>query len=171
MPDLETIRVLAEIGTAFGTIGLTIVTYRTLREMQKERTPTLKIDVIESDIGILNEWGAYLRDKESSGLAIGFKAVNIGNVAVMIEHFELWVENKERIFVPIYPSTESPNPYQEVFCNLFPRKKYIISIAIDDLNKSLLKKGYSGEVRLIGIYFDVIENRYESKVHAFKINA
>ena len=65
MPDLETIRVLAEIGTAFGTIALAFVTYKTLKQMQRENRP---------DIGIVAEsgMGEKFRDLRDENMTAGF---------------------------------------------------------------------------------------------------
>jgi len=38
--DADTIQIYAEIGTSFGTLALAIVTYLTLKEKRKERTPS-----------------------------------------------------------------------------------------------------------------------------------
>jgi hypothetical protein len=49
MDTLEVIRLCTEILTAVGTLALAIVTYRTLMEMRKERTPNIKIEFVALD--------------------------------------------------------------------------------------------------------------------------
>lgn len=87
---LETIRTIAEIGTAVGTFLLAIATYHATRQTLKERKPNIEVRARPEDLG----------EEERSIPSIIFTALNKGLVSVPLVKFELWLENIHSIPVP-----------------------------------------------------------------------
>lgn len=156
----DTIRTIAETGTAIGTIALSYFTFRTLKEMQKEMTPNIKIEAEDS--------------RRSAHEAIRFTALNKGQRVVSLEKFELWLDKTEKLdvkqityysLVPGKIEEYNPPPH-----DLFPYKKYIVYINITSIVTVLKDKHHDGKVDLIGHFIDQIGTSYTSKPYKFDID-
>lgn len=190
--DAVTISTYADIGTAVGTFLLAIVTFLTLREMRKERTP--KIEIISSTkfsdkykyrskpVDEYYDETNYL-GSETVPTTV-FEVLNKGQTVVTLDKFELWLEDIEIIDVkPIlgdHYDLRSENreerfyvmvnlPAKHLPYDLLPNKNYRLYIYVYDISKYLIRKQYSGDVNLFGYFIDQIGNSYKSEPYYFDI--
>jgi hypothetical protein len=172
--DAETIRTYAEIGTAVGTLALSIVTYLTLREMLKEKTPNIEVKVERgsSPKRATDEHGETILIDTP---VIKFKALNKGQRRVSFEGFELWLENVEKLEVPYETVSHTPSQGASEYLtplpwDLLPGKNYLANVYTDALAKFLVSKDYVGEVNLIGHFIDSVGNTYNSEPYRFNVD-
>jgi len=190
--DGVTINTYADIGTAIGTILLAIITFLTLREMRKERTP--KIEIVSSTkfsekfkfrSKPVDEYRDEANDLGSEVVPTTvFEVLNKGQMVVTLDRFELWYEDIEMIDVhPIFGDhyeLRSRNrderfyvavdlPAKPLPYDLLPRKKYQLFIYVDDISEYLIRKGYSEDANLFGYFIDQIGNYYKSGPYYFDI--
>ena len=160
---------------AVGTLALAFVTYLTLMEMRKEKTPNIEVKVERGSSPkklLPFEHGTTVT---IDAPVIKFKALNKGQRTVSLERFEVWLDSIEKLEVPYETVSYTPGQGTSEFLtplpwNLRPGNNYLANVYTDELAKNLQNKGYTGEVDLIGRFIDPIENIYKSGPHKFDID-
>jgi hypothetical protein len=168
--DLQTAANIAIIISGFGTLALAIVT---VWQMRREWIPDIRIRI---DTGMATRaiehglYGPTMRDAPT----IIFTALNHGRREVTLRAFELWLENIEKLtlhnMLPDYIYEDGKKVHFTLPHVLLPGTKYSVFIYTEDISRALLRRDYSGELKLIGRFITSIGRVFNSEPYYFRVD-
>jgi hypothetical protein len=153
-PDSGVTTATAILGAVTGTIGLLLSIWNTYVQTQQEK-PYIKVGVNVGFMSIGSLCGAT---------QLYLKAANHGHKPVTLSSWGFKLPDKQELFFTAEEISGMSFP-----CELAPGKSCSLPRDIVSFAQSLKKRGYGGNIKLVGFFRDQLGHEYQMK-KAYRFN-